>query len=164
MVEPHKVDECLPKILLVPAPGADTQMFVDRLQREGCLTENLVWRFDTKYYTADVKVMIWGEEEQQQEQEVENVESIIFLIRESANISMTYKEKIKTMMDEYQPEVGIMFQDIQDSGKTIQTSDFDDVLKESFLEYIYEDLSNTSKKEAPKPQGGLPKNDEATGM
>jgi hypothetical protein len=99
MVEPSGVDSCLPKILLVPAETANIDLFLARIKALGCLTENLVWHFDTKYYTASVKVELLKTADNQ-EVEIENVESIIFLVRD-ASLTSNFKEKVKNLMDEY---------------------------------------------------------------
>lgn len=46
----------IPQILLVSNPGSDcASLLLDRLAEMGQIDRHtLVWKFDTKYYTADV--------------------------------------------------------------------------------------------------------------
>ncbi len=61
------------------------------------MDSNNVWRFDTKYYTADVKLEVW-----QTGVTCDKVEAIIFyFVNTDTFLNGTMPSLIKSLMDEY---------------------------------------------------------------
>jgi hypothetical protein len=83
---------------------------VTALQRFGCLDSNLVWNFDTKYYTAEIALQKY-DAEAEAEDEAPPVEAILFLTS-SAKVSAAFHDKIRELMEEHGPDVGVIFFDV----------------------------------------------------
>jgi len=76
------------------ANGEPTPL-IDRLKESGCVSDTLVWKFDTKYYTADVQLTLWNEES-----DTQNVEAIIFYVENSGELQ-GMAPKIAQLYEQY---------------------------------------------------------------
>lgn len=93
MVESIQVHE-LPSILLVA--NREPTPLIERLKESGCVSDSLVWKFDTKYYTADVQLTLWNE----QEHDAKNVEAIIFYVEDAGELQ-EIAPKITQLYEQY---------------------------------------------------------------
>ena len=77
----------LPTILIVYNSGCDSvdsllQRLVERNQVD---SQDLIWRFDTKYYTADVQIELFDGEDFDKLEELK-IEAVVYLFKENKEI------------------------------------------------------------------------------
>jgi hypothetical protein len=114
-----------------------------------------VWKFDTKYYTADVQLTLWSEES-----DTQNVEAIIFYVEDSGELQ-GMAPKITQLYEQYQPEIGVIFQNSKTPLTQTHPENLSKILQENFLEFTYEDLTAPYSSSKDKPDAGLLQDDEA---
>ena len=69
-----------------------------------------MWNFNTKYYTAEIALQRY-DAEVEAEEEAPPVEAILFLTS-STKVSADFHAKIRELMEEHGPDVGVIFFDL----------------------------------------------------